>query len=426
MVAVASYARLRDPSAAEVAFAVADELQGVGVGTRLLEQLAARAAASGVERLVFDILPANHRMLAVVAGAGLPVSQRFIGGLVEATMRIEPTGAYLVEVDPRDHVAIEASLRRFMAPAGVAVYGASPRRGTIGGELFRNIVAAGFPGAVNPLNREGGEVAGIAGRTSLAGCLQRLVDLAVICVPPAVPDPFGGGRAGGGGALAVRGLGRVRRGRPGGRRAPGCAGSRTVRAPRGGPDRAPTASASPPAPQHLNATLPPAQPLTPGGVGFASQSSALGLAVARAGARCAVSASPDRLARQQGGHLLQLTCSSTGREDAATSVVALSIESFGSPRGSRASPARRPPASPQPRSRAEARRRAPRLLASHTAALASSDAAVDALSRQAGVLRTRTLSEFLDAAALLSSQPCARRIASRHRHERRWAWHSLC
>src|SRR5690349_487343 len=32
VVAVASYARLRDPAAAEVAFAVADELQGVGVG----------------------------------------------------------------------------------------------------------------------------------------------------------------------------------------------------------------------------------------------------------------------------------------------------------------------------------------------------------------------------------------------------------
>ena len=46
-----------------------------------------------------------------------------------------------------------------------------------------------------------------------------------------------------------------------------------------------------------------------------------------------------------------------------------------------------------------------RAAASHTGALASSDVAVDALFRQAGVQRTRTLSEFLDAAALLSSQP---------------------
>ena len=40
VVALANYVRLRDPARAEVAFAVADELQGHGVGTRLLEQLA--------------------------------------------------------------------------------------------------------------------------------------------------------------------------------------------------------------------------------------------------------------------------------------------------------------------------------------------------------------------------------------------------
>ena len=40
VVALASFDRLRDAAAAEVAFAVADEMQGIGVGTRLLEQLA--------------------------------------------------------------------------------------------------------------------------------------------------------------------------------------------------------------------------------------------------------------------------------------------------------------------------------------------------------------------------------------------------
>ncbi|HLK46270.1 MAG TPA: GNAT family N-acetyltransferase, partial [Acidimicrobiales bacterium] len=39
--ALATFVRLRDPRRAEVAFAVADELQGRGVGTRLLERLAA-------------------------------------------------------------------------------------------------------------------------------------------------------------------------------------------------------------------------------------------------------------------------------------------------------------------------------------------------------------------------------------------------
>ena len=45
---------------------------------------------------------------------------------------------------------------------------------------------------------------------------------------------------------------------------------------------------------------------------------------------------------------------------------------------------------------------------SHTAALAGSEAAVDALFHQAGVLRARTLEELVDVAALLSSQPLPR------------------
>ena len=54
---MATYDRLRDVLSAEVAFAVADELQGIGVGTRLLEQFAALAAANGIERFVFEVLP---------------------------------------------------------------------------------------------------------------------------------------------------------------------------------------------------------------------------------------------------------------------------------------------------------------------------------------------------------------------------------
>ena len=52
--------RLRDPAAAEVAFVVADELQRRGIGTRLLEQLAARAAAVGIERFVAEVLPGEQ------------------------------------------------------------------------------------------------------------------------------------------------------------------------------------------------------------------------------------------------------------------------------------------------------------------------------------------------------------------------------
>ena len=67
----ASTQRLRDPAAAEVAFAVADELQGRGIGTRLLERLAALAAEQGIERFVAEVLPDNRAMLGVFEGRRL-------------------------------------------------------------------------------------------------------------------------------------------------------------------------------------------------------------------------------------------------------------------------------------------------------------------------------------------------------------------
>jgi len=85
VVALAEYARLRDPAVAEVAFTVADDLQGRGAATRLLEQLAARAGSAGIERFVAEVLPDNAAMLAVFRdaellhfGISLPQEQRVL------------------------------------------------------------------------------------------------------------------------------------------------------------------------------------------------------------------------------------------------------------------------------------------------------------------------------------------------------------
>ena len=45
--------------------------RAAGIGTRLLEQLAARAAATGIERFVAEVMAENRAMLSVFAGAGL-------------------------------------------------------------------------------------------------------------------------------------------------------------------------------------------------------------------------------------------------------------------------------------------------------------------------------------------------------------------
>ena len=182
VVALAEYARLRDPASAEVAFTVADDLQGRGAATRLLEQLAARAAEVGIEGFVAEVLPENSAMLAVFRDAGFEESRKLSGGEVEVHFPIASTERFLARVEERDHIAVAASLRPFFAPASVAVIGASKRRGSIGGELFRNILEADFTGATYPVNREGEPVAGVRAYRTIEE-IPDPVDLAVISVP---------------------------------------------------------------------------------------------------------------------------------------------------------------------------------------------------------------------------------------------------
>ena len=70
LVGVGRYERLPDTDGAEVAFVVADEHQGRGIGTALLEHLAAAARERGITRFVADTLPENRRMLEVFRAAG--------------------------------------------------------------------------------------------------------------------------------------------------------------------------------------------------------------------------------------------------------------------------------------------------------------------------------------------------------------------
>ena len=56
VVAVAGFDGLREPRAAEVAFAVADDFQRRGAGTRMLEQLAAIAADRGITRFDAEVM----------------------------------------------------------------------------------------------------------------------------------------------------------------------------------------------------------------------------------------------------------------------------------------------------------------------------------------------------------------------------------
>ena len=63
VVAVACYVGLREPGVAEVAFAVADDDQRRGIGTRMLEHLAEIAADRGIQRVDAEVMANNGPML---------------------------------------------------------------------------------------------------------------------------------------------------------------------------------------------------------------------------------------------------------------------------------------------------------------------------------------------------------------------------
>src|SRR5690348_1365567 len=275
MVALANFVRLRDPRRAEAAFTVADDFQGRGIGTRLLEQLAARAADAGIERFVAEVMPDNRNMLVVFRDAGFDVTRELDGGSVEVQFPIAPTAHYRDQVAERDHLAVRASLRPFFDPACVAVVGASARRGSIGGELFRNVLAADFAGAAYPVNRGGDPVAGVRGYTRVAD-IPDTVDLVVICLPGEhVLDAAQEALEAGVRALVVISAGFAEIGAEGRVRQEQLLelvrahGARMI-----GPNCLGISSAS----TRLNATFAP-RAFPPGTIGFSSQSGALGLAV---------------------------------------------------------------------------------------------------------------------------------------------------
>jgi acetyl coenzyme A synthetase (ADP forming)-like protein len=408
VVALGTWSRLRDPAAAEAAFAVDDEHQGRGIGTRLVEQLADLAADAGIERFVAEVLPSNLAMLQVFERVGFEVARELEGGVVEVVFPIAATESYRTIVDTRDHLGVVASLQPFFAPESVAVLGASPRAGTIGGLVFRNIISGGFHGRAYPVNRDGADIAGVQGYGSLAE-LPESVDLAVFCLPAALvletaEDALDRGVR----ALCVITAGFAEVGAEGAAREARLLelvrshGARLI-----GPNCLGIAVAG----QRLNATFAP-RPFPAGRIAFSSQSGALGLALLeRSDARglgFSAFVSVGNKADVSSNDLLE-----HWEDDPGTDVVLLYVESFGNPRKFGRLARRVARRKPILAMKSGVSRAGARAASSHTAALAGSDAAVAALFRQAGVIRAATVEELVDVAAILSTQPlpAGRRVA---------------
>ena len=320
--------------------------------------------------------------------------------MVEVQFPIARTERFELSVEERDHTAVVASLRSFFEPRSVAIIGASPRRGTIGGELFRNVLEGDFTGAAYPVNPKGLAVAGVRGYTSVAE-IPDPVDLAVIAVPgehvlSAAEEALRNGVR----ALVVISAGFAEIGSEGAERQEQLLalvrahGARLI-----GPNCLGIAVAGP----RLNATF-AARSAPSGNIGFSSQSGALGLALLEAadarGIGLSAFVSIGNKADVSSNDLLEWW-----EEDEATEVVLLYVESFGNPRRfgrlARRVARRKPILALKSGTSATGQRAA----SSHTAALAGSEAGVDALFHHAGVTRATSLEELIDVATLLSSQP---------------------
>ncbi len=388
---------------AEVAFAVADEYQGRGLGTILLGHLAEIAVTRGIHVFEALVLPQNHRMVEVFRESGFPVDVSFDGWELHVAFPTSLTDDALQRFDKRDQIAATNALRAFVAPRAVAVIGASRRRGTIGGEIFHNLVRYEFAGPVYPVNPGAPVVQSVPAYPTIEA-VPGPVDLAVVAVPAAEVTQVAEQCAREGvRALVVISAGFAEIGEDGRVRQAELmricrsAGMRLI-----GPNCMGIVNTDPAV--RLDATFAPRTPPA-GRVGFSSQSGALGLAIidyaASLGVGISTFFSVGNKADLSGNDLLNYW-----ESDPMTDVILLYLESFGNPRKfSRIARrvGRTKPIAAVKSGRSPAGARA---TSSHTGALiAASDVTVDALFRQAGVIRTNTLEELFDVASLLVHQP---------------------
>lgn len=401
IIATGSYLAV-DEQTAEVAFAVDDEFHGKGLGTLLLERLALLAARHGFLRFWAVTHADNKGMLDVFRESGFPATERLEGGAIEISLSVVPNEKSVTQSEMRDRVATTASLLPFFRPRSVAVIGASRDPVSIGYRILEALVSQRFQGPVYPVNP----------RTPVVGCIRTVasardlpepVDLAVIAVPrDAVLGVVDDCAARGVRALLVITAGFAEVNAEGRELQ-----ARLVEKVRGhgmrmiGPNCLGLLNTDPAV--RLNASFSPVFPPA-GRVAMSSQSGALGLAILASAQRFQLGLSTfvsvGNKADVSGNDLLQYW-----EEDDDTDVILLYLESFGNPRrfarlARRVS--RRKPIVAVKGGRTTAGRRA---AGSHTAALAASDVAVDALFRQTGVIRAETLDEMFDLAAALGSQP---------------------
>ena len=395
-----------DERRAEVAFTIANDFQGRGLGTILLCQLADVAAANGIKVFEAEVVASNHAMLHVFRESGFPIEVNATAGQLHVVFPTSFTDEARKQFERRESIAAVNALKLFFEPRAVAVIGASRQRGTIGGEIFHNLLSFGFNGSVYPINPAATSIENVTAYAAI-DAVPGPVDLAVIVVSAAkVIEVAEACAQKGVKALVVISAGFSETGEEGKQRQAELisvcrnAGMRLI-----GPNCMGIVNTNPGV--RLDATFAPGIPPR-GRVGFSSQSGALGLAIMEfansLNLGISTFVSVGNKADISGNDLLRYW-----EADDDTDVILLYLESFGNPK--KFSEIARRVGRKKPIAVVKSGRSAAgaRATSSHTGALlAASDVTVDALFRQAGVVRTDTLAELFDVASLFANQPLPR------------------
>jgi acyl-CoA synthetase (NDP forming)/GNAT superfamily N-acetyltransferase len=402
VIGLGNYLSLGVRQTAEVAFMVADEFQGRGISSLLLERLAGIAAGAGLVGFEAEVLFENQPMINVLRDSGFETKQALDGGSYHVNFPVTGAVAVRERAEWRERIATANSVARLLRPKVVAVVGASHTGEGVGSLIFRHIIRNGFAGTVYPVNTQAASVAGVKAYPSVTS-LPEKPDLVVVAVP--AEQVLGVAeealRAGAEGLLVVT-SGFAESGPEG-----AALQDRLVEAVRSqgarlvGPNCLGLLNTEPEV--RLDASLAPILPPV-GRIGFYSHSAALGIVILQhASARglgFSTFVSAGNRADISGNDLLQYW-----DEDPATDIAMLYLEAFGNPRRfarvARAFSSRKPVLCVK-----SARSRAGSSLAgAHIGARPVSDVEVDALFQQAGVIRADTLDELFDIAVLLAHQP---------------------
>lgn len=399
IVAVGRFDRLGEQDSAEVAFVVEDEHQGRGLGSILLEHLAAAARERGLARFVAEVLADNSQMVRVFRDAGYEVTRAMEEGVVHLEFSLDLTEESLAVARAREQATEARSVHNLLHPRSVAVIGASTDHAKIGHAVLTNLLTADFAGPVYPVNPEHRSVRGVRAYPSVLEIPDE-VDLAVVAIPASgVDEVLDACLAKGVKALLIVSSGFSESGSSGRDverrmvRAARVHGMRVV-----GPNALGVVNTEP---EHrLNASLAPQLPGR-GRTGFFCQSGALGVAIldtaTERGLGLSTFVSAGNRADVSGNDLLQYW-----QTDPRTDVVLLYLESFGNPRKF-ARLARRL-ARTKPIVAVKSGRNAVRAGLAATSVQVD-ETSVQALFDQAGVIRVDSVAQMFDTALLLAHQP---------------------